>query len=69
MKKNFLFNRYLLVLVCFVAGLILNSANAQKGLTLEQALTVAEDNSPTVIKMRLNLERKSGEPQRTECCA
>jgi len=57
MKKKFFIIKNLLVSFCLFAGFLLNSANAQKGLTLEQALTVAQDNSPTVIKMRLNLQR------------
>ncbi len=57
MKKKFLFKKHVLISLLFISGFIPNTANAQKGLTLEQALSVAEDNSPTVIKMRLNLQR------------
>ena len=57
MKKKFITFKWIYPSFLILVNLIFTNLAAQKGLTLEQALTVAESNSPTVIKTRLNLER------------
>jgi outer membrane protein len=57
MKKRFSTNNLIYLPVLLLANLAFTGLSAQKALTLEQALQVAQTNSPTVIKMRLGLER------------
>jgi outer membrane protein len=57
MKKKFIIIRWIYPLIFLFVNLVAGTVSAQKGLTLEQALQVAKTNSPTVIKMRLGLER------------
>jgi len=57
MKKKFIIIKWIYPSILLLVNLIFTNLTAQKGLTLEQALTVAESNSPTVIKTRLSLIR------------
>jgi outer membrane protein TolC len=57
MKKKFIIIKWVYPSIFFLGNLIFTNAAAQKGLTLEQSLTVAESNSPTVMKTRLSLIR------------
>ena len=57
MKKKSVINNWIYPTIFLVINLVCANASAQQGLTLEQALKVAESNSPTVIKMRLSLIR------------
>ena len=57
MKKKFIIFKWIYPTIFILVNLIFTNLSAQKGLTLEQALTVAESNSPTVIKTRLSLVR------------
>jgi outer membrane protein len=57
MKKKFIINKWIYPLIFLLGALNITYVSAQKGLTLEEALTVAESNSPTVIKTRLSLVR------------
>ena len=47
----------ILMMLALQANLLVIEGLAQKGLTLEQALSIAQSNSPTVIKTRLSLVR------------
>jgi outer membrane protein len=55
MKKQIAGKIRILLLVLVVFSSTILNAFSQKGLTLEQALSVAESNSPTMKKTRLNL--------------
>jgi outer membrane protein len=57
MKKKFLTNKWTYPSIFLLVNLIFTSLSAQKGLTLEQALQVAQANSPSILKTRLNLIR------------
>lgn len=57
MKKKFIIFKWIYPSVFLLVNLIFNNVSAQKGLTMEQALTIAESNSPTILKTRLNLIR------------
>lgn len=54
-KTNKRIRAGLLMLILLLTNMF--SSNAQTGLTLEQALSIAETNSPTIKKTRLNLIR------------
>lgn len=56
MKKQILRSaRYVLLLLILIFGIQYSSA--QKGITLVEAMTIAESNSPSIKKSRLNLVR------------
>jgi outer membrane protein TolC len=57
MKKLFDRKIWILPLIFLLVNLVIKNVSAQKGLTLEQALSIAETNSPTMKKTRLNLIR------------
>lgn len=57
MKKKINNYNWILPGIFMLMSLYSNNVSAQKGLTLEQALSVAESNSPTMKKTRLNLIR------------
>ena len=57
MKKKFMIYKWICPLIFLLVNLVSTSVSAQQGLTLEQALSVAESNSPTVQKTRLSLIR------------
>ena len=57
MKKKFIIFKWIYPLIFLLVNLIFTNVSAQTGLTLEQALSVAESNSPTVLKTRLSLIR------------
>jgi outer membrane protein len=57
MKKQFNRKNWILLLIVVLMNLLTFKGFSQTGLTLEQALTVAESNSPTILKTRLNLIR------------
>lgn len=57
MKKKFIINNWIHPFLFLLANLLFTSLSAQKGLSLEQALQVAQSNSPTILKTRLNLTR------------
>jgi outer membrane protein TolC len=57
MKRKFKVNKWSYPLIFVLVNLIFTSVSAQKGLTLEQALAVADSNSPTILKTKLNLIR------------
>jgi outer membrane protein TolC len=57
MKKQFNQKIWILPVIFLLVNLFITNASAQKGLTLEQALSIAESNSPTMKKTRLNLIR------------
>src|SRR5450759_1138121 len=57
MKKKFIIFKWIYPLIFLLVNLSFTNVSAQKGLTLEQALSVAESNSPTVLKTRLSLIR------------
>lgn len=54
-KPNKKIRTGILMLILLLSNML--SSSAQKGLTLEQALSIAETNSPTIKKTRLNLIR------------
>jgi outer membrane protein len=57
MKKQFVKKHWILLLIVVLMNLLPFKGFSQTGLTLEQALTVAESNSPSILKTRLNLIR------------
>jgi len=57
MKKQFNRKNWILLLIVILMNLLTFKGFSQTGLTQEQALTVAESNSPTILKTRLNLIR------------
>jgi outer membrane protein len=57
MKRTFTANKLIYPLIFLMVNIVSTSVSAQKGLTLEQALQVAQTNSPTISKTRLNLIR------------
>jgi len=57
MKKQFGVNNWIVPAITVLMNLLSINGFSQKGLTMEQALTAAESNSPTIIKTRLNLIR------------
>jgi len=57
MKKKINNCNWILPGIFILMSLFCNNASAQKGLTLEQSLSIAESNSPTMKKTRLNLVR------------
>ena len=57
MKKQFNLKIYILPLITILLNLCMFRGFSQAGLTLEQALSIAESNSPTILKTRLNLVR------------
>lgn len=56
MKKTIIEPRNL-VFICLILFLGLSEISAQKGMTLEEALKIAETNSPSMKRTRLNLVR------------
>jgi outer membrane protein TolC len=57
MKKIFTIYRWIYPIIFAVVNFLFTNVSAQKGLTLEQALSTAASNSPTILKTRLNLVR------------
>lgn len=57
MKKQFNRKNWIFLLIVILMNLLTFKGFSQTGLTQEQALTVAESNSPTILKTRLNLIR------------
>src|SRR5450759_2460878 len=56
-KKIFKVFKWIHPLIFVLVNLIIINVSAQQGLTLEQALSIAESNSPTILKTRLSLIR------------
>ena len=57
MKKLFEREIWTLSLTFLLVNLLITNVSAQTGITLEQALNIAESNSPTMKKTRLDLIR------------
>ena len=57
MEKQFKREKRTILLIVALMTLLICNGFSQTGLTLEQALTVAESNSPDILKTRLNLIR------------
>jgi outer membrane protein len=57
MKRQFKRNKRILLLIVVLMNLLTLNVFSQKGLTLEQALAVADSNSPSILKTKLNLVR------------
>lgn len=57
MKKKITICNWILPVIFVLTCLFNNNASAQDGLTLEKAMNIAESNSPTMKKTRLNLVR------------
>jgi outer membrane protein len=57
MKKSIFLLKWAYPLILLLMNITITDVSAQTGLTLEQALSTAETNSPTIIKTRLNLKR------------
>jgi outer membrane protein len=57
MKKQFNRKNWILISAVLLMNLLPNNVFCQTGLTLEQALTQAQTNSPTILKTKLSLIR------------
>ena len=57
MKRQYGVRIWIIIIVMVFINMWTFKAFSQTGLTLEQALSTAESNSPTILKTRLNLTR------------